>query len=53
VISIARSPAHNGFYSRILHLRRLSEGAVPLRPRSRPAASVAAFAAVGRARARG
>ena len=35
VISIGRSPAHDGFYSRILHFRRLSEGAapVPLRPR--------------------
>jgi putative ATP-binding cassette transporter len=53
VISIGRSPAHNGFYSRILHFRRLSEGAVPLRPRSRPAPSVAAFAAVERVRARG
>ncbi|MGH6916860.1 MAG: ABC transporter ATP-binding protein/permease, partial [Geminicoccaceae bacterium] len=53
VISISRSPAHNGFYSRTLHFRRLSEGAVPLRPRSRPAPSVAAFAAVERARARG
>jgi putative ATP-binding cassette transporter len=53
VISIGRSPAHNGFYSRILHFRRLSEGAVPLRPRSRPTPSVAAFAAVERVRARG
>ena len=53
VISIGRSPAHNGFYSRILHFRRLSEGAVPLRPRARPAPSVAAFAAVERVRARG
>jgi vitamin B12/bleomycin/antimicrobial peptide transport system ATP-binding/permease protein len=53
VISIGRSPAHNGFYSRILHFRRLSEVAVPLRPRSRPAPPVAAFAAVERVRARG
>ena len=52
VISIGRSPAHNGFYSRILHFGRLSEAAVPLRPRSRPAASVAPFAAE-RVRARG
>jgi vitamin B12/bleomycin/antimicrobial peptide transport system ATP-binding/permease protein len=53
VISIGRSPAHNGFYSRILHFRRLSEGAVPLRPRPRPAPSVAAFPAVERVQARG
>jgi len=51
VISIGRSPAHNGFYSRILHFRRLSEGAVPLRPRSRPAPSVAAFPPAARIRA--
>jgi putative ATP-binding cassette transporter len=46
VISIGRSPANDGFYSRILHFRRLSEGAVtvPLRPRLRPAPRVAAFA---------
>jgi putative ATP-binding cassette transporter len=39
VISVGRSPADNGFYSRILHFRRLSEGVVPvpLRPRHRPA----------------
>jgi putative ATP-binding cassette transporter len=53
VISVGRSPAHNGFYTRTLHFRRLSEGAVPLRPRARPAPSVAAFAAVERVRARG
>jgi vitamin B12/bleomycin/antimicrobial peptide transport system ATP-binding/permease protein len=52
VISIGRSPAHNGFYSRILHYRRLSEGAVPLRPRSRPAAPVPAFS-IERVRASG
>jgi putative ATP-binding cassette transporter len=46
VISIGRSPAHNGFYSRVLHFRRLSEGAVPLRPRSCPAPPVAVFPAV-------
>jgi vitamin B12/bleomycin/antimicrobial peptide transport system ATP-binding/permease protein len=46
VISIGRSPVHDRFYSRILHFRRLSEGAVtvPLRPRLRPASAVAAFA---------
>jgi vitamin B12/bleomycin/antimicrobial peptide transport system ATP-binding/permease protein len=57
VVSIGRSPAHNGFYSRILHYRRLSGDTVPLRPRSRPApavaASVAAFAAVERVRVHG
>ena len=55
VISIGRNPANDGFYSRILHFRRLSEGAVtvPLRPRSRPAAPVAAFAPAGRLRGRG
>jgi putative ATP-binding cassette transporter len=53
VVNIGRGTAHNGFYSRVLHFRRLSEGAVPLRPRARPAPSVAAFAAVERIRARG
>lgn len=53
VISIGRAPAHNGFYSRILHFRRVSEGAVSLRPRSRPAPSVPAFATNERVRARG
>jgi putative ATP-binding cassette transporter len=53
VISIGRSPVHDGFYSRILHFRRLSEGAVtvPLRPRLAP--RVAAFASAERLRARG
>jgi vitamin B12/bleomycin/antimicrobial peptide transport system ATP-binding/permease protein len=41
VINIGRSPARNGFYSRVLHFRRRPEGAVPLplrpRPRSAPA----------------
>ena len=53
VISIGRNPAHNGFYSRILHFRRLSGDAIPLRPRSRPAPSVAAFAADERVRVHG
>ena len=54
VISIGRSPANDGFYSRILHFRRLSEGAVtvPLRPRLRPAPRVAAFAAAEQLQAR-
>ena len=30
VISIGRSPAHGGFFSRVLHFRRLSEGAAPI-----------------------
>jgi putative ATP-binding cassette transporter len=55
VISIGRSAAHDGFYSRVLHLRRLSDGAapVPLRPRPRLAPPVAAFAPGERLRARG
>jgi vitamin B12/bleomycin/antimicrobial peptide transport system ATP-binding/permease protein len=55
VLSIARSPVHDGFYARILHFRRLSEGAVtvPLRPRHRPAPTAAAFAAAERFRTRG
>jgi putative ATP-binding cassette transporter len=55
VISIGRSPAHNGFYSRVLHLRRLSDGAapVPLRPRPRLAPPVPAFAPGERLRAHG
>jgi vitamin B12/bleomycin/antimicrobial peptide transport system ATP-binding/permease protein len=55
VISIGRSPIHDGFYSRILHFRRLAESAVtvPLRPRLRPAAAVAAFAPADGFRARG
>jgi putative ATP-binding cassette transporter len=54
VINIGRSVANDGFYARILHFRRLSEGVdpVPLRPRPRLAPRVAAFAAVGRFRAR-
>jgi vitamin B12/bleomycin/antimicrobial peptide transport system ATP-binding/permease protein len=53
VISIGRSRARDGFYSRTLHFRRLPEGAVPLRPRALPAPPVAAFASVERLRARG
>jgi vitamin B12/bleomycin/antimicrobial peptide transport system ATP-binding/permease protein len=55
VISIGRSPVHDGFYSRILHFRRLAESAVtvPLRPRLRPAAAVAAFAPAEGFRAHG
>jgi vitamin B12/bleomycin/antimicrobial peptide transport system ATP-binding/permease protein len=55
VISIGRSPVHNGFYSRILHFRRVSEGAVtvPLRPRPRLAPAAAAFASAERLRAPG
>jgi vitamin B12/bleomycin/antimicrobial peptide transport system ATP-binding/permease protein len=54
VISIGRSPAHGGFFSRVLHFRRLSEGAapVPLRPR-RLAPPVPAFAPAERFRAHG
>jgi putative ATP-binding cassette transporter len=52
VISIGRSRAHDGFYARTVHFRRLPDGAVPLRPRARPA-PVAAFATVERLRARG
>ena len=54
VISIGRSPAHGGFFSRVLHFRRLSEGAapVPLRPR-RLAPPVPAFAPAERLRAHG
>jgi putative ATP-binding cassette transporter len=54
VVSIGRSPAHNGFFARVLHFRRLSEGAapVPLRPR-RLAPAVAAFAPAERFRAHG
>jgi putative ATP-binding cassette transporter len=46
VISIGRSAVHDGFYTRILHFRRLSEGAVtvPLRPRQRAAPVLATFA---------
>jgi putative ATP-binding cassette transporter len=55
VISIGRSSAHEGFYSRVLHFRRPSEGAVtvPLRPRPRPASPVPAFAGAERVHARG
>jgi putative ATP-binding cassette transporter len=53
VISIGRTPAHHGFYSRVLHFRRLSEGALSFRPRSRPATPVPAFATIERVRARG
>ena len=53
VISIGRSRAHSGFYTRTLHFRRVPDGAVPLRPRSRPASPVAAFASVERLHARG
>jgi vitamin B12/bleomycin/antimicrobial peptide transport system ATP-binding/permease protein len=55
VISIGRSPVHDGFYSRILHFRRLAESAVtvPLRPRLRPATAVAAFAPAEGFRAHG
>jgi vitamin B12/bleomycin/antimicrobial peptide transport system ATP-binding/permease protein len=37
VVSIGRTPVHDGFYGRILHFRRLAESAVtvPLRPRQR------------------
>jgi putative ATP-binding cassette transporter len=54
VISIGRSPVHDGFYGRVLHFRRLSEGAVPvpLRPRPRLAPPVPAFASAGRFRVR-
>jgi putative ATP-binding cassette transporter len=54
VINIGRSLANDGFYARILHFRRLSEGIVPvpLHPRLRRAPRVAAFASVGRFRAR-
>ena len=52
VISIGRSRPYNGFYTRILHFGRMPDGAVPLRPRSRPA-PVAAVASVERLRARG
>ena len=53
VISIGRSPARSGFYSRILHFNRRADGAVPLplRPRLRPAPRPAAFAATERAQA--
>jgi putative ATP-binding cassette transporter len=52
VISIGRSPARNGFYSRVLHFDRRADGAVPLplRPRLRPAPRPA-FAATERAQA--
>jgi putative ATP-binding cassette transporter len=59
VISIGRSAANDGFYSRVLHLRRLAQGAitVPLRPRLRPAPALTAtttgaFAAAERFRVR-
>jgi len=53
VISIGRSRAHSGFYTRTLRFGRLSDGAVPLRPRPRRAPPAAAFGSVARLRARG
>ena len=54
VISIGRSAANDGFYARVLHFHRLSEGAVtvPLRPRPRLAPAAAAFASTERFGAR-
>jgi putative ATP-binding cassette transporter len=51
VISIGRTPARAGFYSRVLHFSRRTDGAVPLplRPRSHPAPRP--FAATERAQA--
>jgi vitamin B12/bleomycin/antimicrobial peptide transport system ATP-binding/permease protein len=53
VVSIARSPAPNGFYHRTRHLRRLEESAtlVPVRPRPRSAQPRALRASGGSIRA--
>jgi putative ATP-binding cassette transporter len=55
VISIGRNAANDGFFSRVLHFRRMSDAAapVPLRPRPRLAPPAAAFAPGERMRVHG
>jgi vitamin B12/bleomycin/antimicrobial peptide transport system ATP-binding/permease protein len=54
VISIGRTPARSGFYSRVLHFSRRAETVpLPLRPRPRPAPRPAAFGEAERVQAHG